>query len=50
MTTTVVRDEKGRWHRTDILACGESSVLTTADEREADPDELGEDRCPNCTW
>ncbi|MDS0292857.1 hypothetical protein [Halogeometricum luteum] len=50
MTTTVVRDEAGRWHRTDILACAESSVLATVEEREADPQELGEKRCPNCTW
>lgn len=50
MPVTVVRDADGRWHRTDILACSESSVLETGDEREADPAELGGDRCSTCTW
>ncbi|SFR41983.1 hypothetical protein [Halogeometricum limi] len=50
MSVTVVRDADGRWHRTDILACTESSVLELGEETETDPDELDGERCSNCTW
>jgi hypothetical protein len=46
----VVRDGSGEWHRTDILACSASAVLEPVEERRVVPDELGEERCPNCTW
>jgi len=46
----VVRDASGEWHRTDILACSASAVFEPVEERRVDPDELGEERCPNCTW
>ncbi|ADQ67364.1 hypothetical protein GL213_08935 [Halogeometricum borinquense] len=50
MPVTVVQDADGRWHRTDILACVESSVVDTSAEQEAEPDELGEELCSKCTW
>jgi hypothetical protein len=49
-TLRVVRDSSGEWHRTDILACSASAVFEPIEERRADPAELGEERCRNCTW
>ncbi|SFR47423.1 hypothetical protein SAMN04487947_1851 [Halogeometricum rufum] len=50
MAVTVVQGTDGRWHRTDILACTESSVLETGEKQDRELEELGEDRCSNCTW
>jgi hypothetical protein len=47
---SVVRDASGEWHRTDILACAASGVFEPVEERRVDPEELGRERCSNCTW
>jgi hypothetical protein len=47
---TVVRTGDGVWHRTDILACQQSSVLEREEQKRVDPAKLGDDRCDVCSW